>query len=411
MEFARWSRLGRFTRMEAAGSTAEQMRRVECGTTMVGMHGKRTGPDLQQTVRRLADAHAIRIHWHARLEESPPVLVAGPGLTDRVEGMMLGLAIGDALGNTSESLMPLQRRERYGWIDSYLPNRHADDRAVGLPSDDSQLAFWTLEHLLQCSGLDPARLGELFVSRRHAIFHGGQTTREALDKLQREGDWTRSGCSRSTNGALMRIAPILLPHVLQPSPALWTDTLAAAHLTHDDALSNSSCLALVDLLWRLLGASEVPQRDWWLSHWIEVDTDIGSREGRIKELLTGFVRPALAQDLQVEEAGEIWHSGMDLLQTVPSVLYILARHGHGARAAIEAAVNGTRDNDTIAALVGAAVGALHGARALPQEWVDGLLGRTRSDDDGQVFRLLAAAGEAFGYGVSEWLRRRLAQRG
>jgi len=33
-------------------------------------------------------------------------------------------------------------------------------------------------------------------------------------------------------------------------------------------------------------------------------------------------------------------------------LYILARHGHDPRAAIEEAVNGTRDNDTIAAIVG-----------------------------------------------------------
>ena len=41
-------------------------------------------------------------------------------------------------------------------------------------------------------------------------------------------------------------------------------------------------------------------------------------------------------------------------------------------------------------------------------WVESLLGRTRSDDDGQVFRLLVTAGDTFGYGVSPEVRRRAA---
>ena len=59
------------------------------------------------------------------------------------------------------------------------------------------------------------------------------------------------------------------------------------------------------------------------------------------------------------------------------------------------AVNDTRDNDTIAAIVGAAVGALHGEDALPQRWRQGLLGRTRESDDGRVFDLLDQAETLF----------------
>ncbi len=270
-------------------------------------------------------------------------------------------------------------------------------------------------------GLDPRRLGGLFAAREEAIFGGGETTRQALQQFRSHGDWTRSGRSRASNGALMRIAPVLLPHLARPSALLWTDTLAAAHLTHDDELSNSSCIALVDLLWRLIGAARAPDQAWWLAHWIEVNAAVGSSaryaarnahppgfDGTINELLTTHVRPALAHDLAVEEAGEIWHSGAYLLETVPSVVYILSRHGHDPRTAIEQAVNGTRDNDTVAAIVGAAVGALHGARALPDEWVEALLGRTSHHDDGQVFRLLQTAGQTFGYGVGDTLRRRMA---
>ena len=38
---------------------------------------------------------------------------------DRIDGMMLGLAIGDALGNTTESMPPARRREVGGEIRDY----------------------------------------------------------------------------------------------------------------------------------------------------------------------------------------------------------------------------------------------------------------------------------------------------
>lgn len=78
---------------------------------------------------------------------------------------------------------------------------------------------------------------------------------------------------------------------------------------------------------------------------------------------------------------------------MPSVTLILARHGHDPEEAIVRAVNDTKDNDTVGAIVGAAVGALHGRRALPRRWIDGLLGRTTESDDGRVFELIEMAKE------------------
>ena len=100
------------------------------------------------------------------------------------------------------------------------------------------------------------------------------------------------------------------------------------------------------------------------------------------------VGDALADDLPADEACDRWYSGAYLMETLPSVLYVLERHAGDPEEAIVRAVNDTWDNDTVGAIVGAAVGALHGASALPRRWVDGLLGRTGADDDGQVFRLI-----------------------
>ena len=88
-------------------------------------------------------------------------------------------------------------------------------------------------------------------------------------------------------------------------------------------------------------------------------------------------------------------SGANLFETVPSVLYILVNHAGNAEEAIIRAVNDTKDNDTIAAIVGAAVGALHGLEGIPGRWIDGLTGRTKKDDDGQVLKLILMAKKAF----------------
>jgi hypothetical protein len=70
---------------------------------------------------------------------------------------------------------------------------------------------------------------------------------------------------------------------------------------------------------------------------------------------------------------------------------ILMRHGDNLEEAIVRAVNDTYDNDTCAAIVGAAVGALHGRVAIPEDWLWGLCGCTGRDDYRQVYRLLRRA--------------------
>ena len=74
----------------------------------------------------------------------------------------------------------------------------------------------------------------------------------------------------------------------------------------------------------------------------------------------------------------------------------MTRYGHDAEEAIVRAVNDTKDNDTVAAIVGAAVGALHGEAALPERWRRGLLGKTGAADDDRVREILDDAEAHFG---------------
>ena len=50
----------------------------------------------------------------------------------RIEGMMLGLAIGDSLGKPTEGMLPENRRTRLAEISDYLPSSYADG-PIGVP--------------------------------------------------------------------------------------------------------------------------------------------------------------------------------------------------------------------------------------------------------------------------------------
>ena len=337
------------------------------------------------------------------LLQGPKDRVAGPLAGDRVRGMLLGLAIGDALGNTSEGLTAAEREGRFGEIRDYLPNPHAGGTRVGLPSDDTQLAFWTLESLLELGALDPEDLASRFASRR--IFGIGKSVQQfLLNREQGITPWYRCGAESAGNGALMRIAPIVLLHPDGTGPGLWLDTALASIVTHRDAASVAACVAFTDLLARLLRLPAPPTAEWIIGTFagtvrqVCTDEQYGARGGLLPggpgsfpDCLDRALGEAARQRWTARQACDAWHSGAYLLETVPSVLWILANHAHDPEEAIARAVNDTFDNDTIAAIVGAAVGALHGARALPASWRAGLLGRTGASDDGVVFRLIEAA--------------------
>ena len=332
--------------------------------------------------------------------------------------MLLGIAIGDSLGNTSESLLPVERFKRFGWIERYLPNKHKDNQPIGLPSDDTQLSYWTLERLIEDTRFEPRNIG--IALSKHRIFGIGRSVKDFLRAFKNGVHWSAAGSPSAGNGALMRIAPILVPHIAKPTLELWGDITLGAHLTHRDGLSTASCLAFAALLMEAMRKPLPPSGEWWVRRFlaifsaIEPLTPYRSRQapinfnGRLSELIADYVIPALDQDLPVADACGKWHSGAYCLETVPSVLYVLARHGNDPHRAILEAVNNTKDNDTIASIVGAALGAVYGIHTFRSEWLDGLAGRTGYDDDEKVFRLIERAGSKFGFAVSEYTKMRSA---
>lgn len=323
----------------------------------------------------------------------------------RVEGMLLGLAIGDALGITTEGRLPESRRAHYGEIRDYLPNRYVNE-IRGFPSDDTQLSFWALEQMIADREYVPEHMARRFCAGH--IFGIGQTMRGFLGHFKEGRPWYACGPASAGNGALMRIAPVLIPHLRTGGTRLWSDAALAAMMTHNDRASTAACVAFVAMLWELLDMDRPPAPAWWIERYVDLarglegESSYSPRSGAFMKYrgpVWRFTRErvsaAAARRLSVLDACNAWHSGAYLMETLPSVLYILMRHGEDPEEAIVRAVNDTRDNDTVAAIVGAAVGALHGRRALPTRWIRNLSGRTTDRDDGRVFELIGEARRVF----------------
>ena len=321
----------------------------------------------------------------------------------KIESMLLGIAIGDSLGNTSESIMPRERKLKHGLITEYLPNRYAHNKSIGLPSDDTQLAFDTLEVILDNGKLNMEELAKVFSS--HRIFGIGKTVKEFLKNYKDYKEpWYLSGVVNGAgNGALMRIAPIIISYIANPKENLWADTILATMLTHNSPLAIGSSVAFINMLYELLYSKEKPNSDVLVKDFTDIlgeftgDTECNIRNPKIKSKFSKsapiFIKQALKfgfeNNMSIEQFGDYFGSGAYVLETDTIFLYIISKYLEDPKEAMIQAVNYSRDNDTVAAIVGAAIGALYGKSAFKDVWINNLSGRIRENDNGKVFEIIS----------------------
>jgi ADP-ribosylglycohydrolase len=202
------------------------------------------------------------------------------------------------------------------------------------------------------------------------------------------------------NGALMRVAGAFLPHAWTLDAGLLDTVAITSALTHDDPSSTAACVAFARILADLLSLKKPVADGWFCEAFLETagpiegPVKLRSRvpgddfEGSVCEMVRQRVMPALKEEgLSVSSACNRWYSGAFLLETVPSVLYILERCKSDPQEALCRAVMDIWDNDTVAAIVGAVMGAMHGMDAFAPAWIECLSGRTTEDDDGRLDRI------------------------
>ncbi len=330
------------------------------------------------------------LNWRAperpAAESIPPPredLSAARIIRDRYHGVMLGLAVGDALGASVQYRAP----------GSFTP---LGDMLGGGPfemprggwTDDTAMALCLAESLVERGDFDPA----------------DQATRYRL--WQREGHLTSTGqCigitaavaqalatskwsgkpfagshdpARLDKDALSRVAPVVLFYLAEPRAAVEF-AAEAARTTDQSPILLDACRYFASLLvGALLGASRqqllspgyTPVEDLW-------------RQRPLKPAIA-----AVAAGSYRNKAPPDVHGGGGVVEALEAVLWVLG-HSQSFREGALLAANLGLDSDVTGALFGQLGGALYGVAAIPPGWRSALLKRELIEQ--LTDRLLAAS--------------------
>ncbi len=356
-----------------------------------------------------ADKELLFAQWDRSAVPLPPAVHPSRGAGAGVAGLLVGLAVGDALGSPAAGMQPELRGVEHGEIRDYPASAAAGGRAVGLPTHRTQSAFLTVISMLRQGQLDPVHLADSYGSAE--LTGAGSDLREfqmawGMREVLIECPWFEVGRPSVQSGAISRALVVGLPHMTSPSSALWDDVVAATALTHCEEVAVAAAAGMAGLTLECVAGCPAHSRegDWWLDTFLRYARPLetgrtyplhGDRFrglwSSLSAVVDGPVREALGRGLRVVDACAGWGSGSTLLETVPSALYILSRHGSDPEQALVRAVNDTKESGTVAMLVGALAGATHGEEALPLRWRSRLLGRLRRHDDGTVQRVVVDA--------------------
>jgi ADP-ribosyl-[dinitrogen reductase] hydrolase len=281
---------------------------------------------------------------------------------DRAVGVVLGAAIGDALG------APFEFAPR-GTFSARLPDRRPDgegdmigggafDWAPGEFTDDTQMGLALAGSLIDRGGYDPDDLWHRWQVWARTSSDVGNTTRFALghrdwrDVVHPDPDRT------AANGALMRAFPLALV-------TLGTDVATARAVTvHQSLLTHAHPAAawgawLGVAMMRAGVAGDDPLAT------LESELVVLSQHDRsTAERFIAMLDPAWEPEDGDRERignGSVWGC---LAQAV----WALRRHDRFADV-VAAVVDLGKDTDTVACVAGAIAGAREGASAIPSGWL------------------------------------------
>jgi ADP-ribosylglycohydrolase len=302
---------------------------------------------------------------------------------DRALGALTGLALGDALGMPTQSMSRTQILADHGPITGLVAAGPHQRIAAGMPAgsitDDTEQALLLAQLLVDGGGAVAADglAAELLAWERDMAARGsldllGPSTKRAVERIAAGEPPEEAGRDGVTNGAAMRVAPVGVAVPAEPLDALVDAVVAASSVTHGTSLGLGAAAAvaaavsvgvgggsLADVLAvapraALLGA----ERGRWVA-----GGHVGERIAWATQHL-----PSLPPERWAGEIDEVVGTSVAAQESVVAAFAIAAAEPDPwAALCLAASVGG--DTDTIAAILGAVLGSVHGVGAWPEDAV------------------------------------------
>jgi ADP-ribosylglycohydrolase len=303
-----------------------------------------------------------------------------PGLQDRFLGVIVGTAVGDALGAPYEGHSRRRLLKLGGIGDGYRPIR---GYPLGQYTDDTQLTLAIARSIIDCRGVNGEDIARRFVQlwRSGEIVGAGASCSQAVRNIMRGTHWQQAGTEpgRAGNGTAMRVSPVGLWHYNRPLDILKRDAIISSIITHHDPRSTAGAVAvaggvayavshqridtgeLVDQLADLVAdvSPEFAEYINRLPHWLGLPED----QARWEIAAAGWRKPEDRLD----------YITPFVIPTVLICLYYFLKFPADFLGNIRRVILAGGDVDTTAAISGALSGAYTGIGAIPRTLVDGVL--------------------------------------
>lgn len=304
-----------------------------------------------------------------RLPARLPYVYSSYGLTvewrdirRRALASYLGLAIGDALGATTEFMTPREIQAAHG-VHRSITGGGWLNLKPGRVTDDTEMSLALGEVLIQARGMDVKLVAEKYVGwMRSKPVDIGHTVRRGLQRYIDSGSLEAEALEYSAgNGAAMRNLPVVIA-TLADSGLMKEWSLAQSRLTHNNEESDTGTLIFGDLarLTILMGqnAPLYSTTRGWLDRYPKFD------HKRYKQKSDGYI-----------------------VSTVKSVLHFFF-NTYDFESCLVGIVNMGGDADTHGALAGMLAGAFYGLDSIPGRWLKKLDPKIKEAIEKQVGSLL-----------------------
>jgi len=295
-------------------------------------------------------------------------------LSDRSKGSIWGQFVGDALCLGSHWIYDLKELERSfaggvtGFETPVQGHYHAGKRS-GDFTHYGDAALLLLQSVAQLGHFSAQDFGVRF----HALFSSPQyhgyldhATKGTLENF-RSSVGAQGGSYQFQDGAdddqpatATRLAPVVVAHYLDGNLLKVVESATRVCQNNERAVAYLKCHALI--LKELLSGGALEDAFKTAAVAVSSEPGFGREISGAAETVFGML------DLEVREATLRLGQSCPLQGSFPAAMHAALKHENDLPRALLASANAGGDNAARCAMIGAWLGALHGAEAIPSEW-------------------------------------------
>jgi ADP-ribosyl-[dinitrogen reductase] hydrolase len=262
----------------------------------------------------------------------------------RAMGAYIGLAVGDALGATTEFLTPREIKEKYGLHQKIVGGGWLRLKP-GQVTDDTEMSLALGNAILDRQGAEAESVAQAFSDwMRKKPVDIGNTVRRGIVHYRNSGESSVAENEFDAgNGACMRTLPIALYYAHAPHSTRVQASRTQSHTTHNNPMADAGTETVVDMVVAAL-------RGWRKSQLEEMAGSLVSRfplyrfDRRQVENPSGYIVETLQVVFQA-------FFSQDDFETI--LVDVVNRGG---------------DADTTGAIAGMLAGAYYGSNEIPLHW-------------------------------------------